>query len=1472
MGRLRTLTILMTLGAWGATSFGAPPDDAPPDQGLAPAPAERPAPPVDPSRYVKAAASLAKKGDPKAADYIEAADRYRDMLSADDQATLDGLKTSRTDPAPANPPADAPPALGGGLTEPASAPGGTTKDRAVRMLAQARMALADGQIEQARRFAQDAQALKAEFKASEDHPGRVLDDIDRVASGISTRGGTPTDAKQQARWLLQGAREQLAAGNYEECEKKVNEARALNIHWTLFDDTPSKVAADLAKLKPKTTAPGTRGDRTQAQAKLKQAREMLASGDYDAAEGIASEVASWNVRFSLLGDNPQKVVAAARALRKRDLTRNAGKNAQPSEALYNAAVAQARQFYNAGRLDEAEAQARRALAMNVSPSLTAERAESVMHDVSIARERAATPSPSPTAVASAPALGAAPSDPAVSPAQAPVPIVPAEPPSAAAEKAGTQLLEQGDKAGAMAKFDEARTLHQQEEAAATGLAAPAAPPALAEAPPAQAPGLGDAPPAQPPALAPVGEPAAAPALSGPAAEPLASPAGPGGDALEQARALLTNGNYPAARTAALRAKDSGAGLAADEMLAQIGQTEQQAALQIYESAIAAIRKGTDADMGHARILLNELTSLEGLDESTQQKVQDLLYKLAPERAGKAEIGTVEDKDAVEAQKLNAEVGTKVAEARRLMETDPEKAIALLLATVDQVKASGCKPAVVKNMTHRLELAVETARKDKAAFDNKMKEKGFRAEIERKRLRILEADKARKERMKDLMARAEEATAAGRYEDAEKFYGMAADLDPNEVAAIAGRTMSRIKRHYERDLRTKSAKEETALEAWQLVDESAIVSANVQRNGIEYDKGFVALTKSRRDLARRMAPVKAPEIVETEKVLNKPISLNLEKKTLGEALQYLSEMTGLNIVTDTRALAEESLTMNSPVDFKVNDLKLKTALKLMLNNMSLTYRVDEGGVVMITSPQSNRQKTETRVYQVADLVIPLTNRTQNSAVNANPLGPQIPGGVLDPTNLQVQAAAMSNGGAFTPPVAMKTEEGQTFERTDRPDFMPLINLIKASVQPGTWNDFHGSSDMNGAYGQGAGMAGGGAGGEPDAQIGTITPFYLNISLIIRHTAEVHDDIVDLLRQLRRLQDLQVSIEVRFITVSDSFFEQIGVDFDFSIQSDAIGRKSTLANVNPAVLPGANTTGTNVTGGTTATTAGTNDYIVNPIRDHAIGSKAPLIVGHTGASTGNGNPGDFTPDFQLPFTQGSAGVISPFNALTGNTAATFGIAFLSDLEVYLFITAVQGDTRSNIVQAPKVTSFNGAQASVFNFTSRNYVATLTPIVGAGAVAFFPTIGQVPDGVTLIVTPVVSADRRYVRMTLAPNFITFTQFDTFTIPAAVGGGGLGGQSSAINAQVQLPVFSLTNVSTTVTVPDGGTVLLGGVKRLREQRIEAGVPILAKTPLIDRFFRNIGIGRTTDSLMLMVTPRIIILEEEEEKLGIPPVQNVTF
>ena len=65
-------------------------------------------------------------------------------------------------------------------------------------------------------------------------------------------------------------------------------------------------------------------------------------------------------------------------------------------------------------------------------------------------------------------------------------------------------------------------------------------------------------------------------------------------------------------------------------------------------------------------------------------------------------------------------------------------------------------------------------------------------------------------------------------------------------------------------------------------------------------------------------------------------------------------------------------------------------------------------------------------------------------------------------------------------------------------------------------------------------------------------------------------------------------------------------------------------------------------------------------------------------------------------------------------------------------------------------------------------------AQAIGFQPGIGTIPDGVGLNVTPVVTADRRYVRLSLGANFSTINGLMNFPVAGGVsgtgGGGGLG------------------------------------------------------------------------------------------------------
>src|SRR4029078_3592802 len=107
---------------------------------------------------------------------------------------------------------------------------------------------------------------------------------------------------------------------------------------------------------------------------------------------------------------------------------------------------------------------------------------------------------------------------------------------------------------------------------------------------------------------------------------------------------------------------------------------------------------------------------------------------------------------------------------------------------------------------------------------------------------------------------------------------------------------------------------------------------------------------------------------------------------------------------------------------------------------------------------------------------------------------------------------------------------------------------------------------------------------------------------------------------------------------------------------------------------------------------------------------------------------------------------------------------------------------------------------------------------------------------VQAVVSADRRFVRLTLVPFFSQVGDVQEFTFQGTTTtDSGTTIQDPSNHDQdvtnnitktvsgtpVQLPTFAITTVTTTVSVPDGGTSLLRGIKRLREQSAALGSQI---------------------------------------------------
>jgi type II secretory pathway component GspD/PulD (secretin) len=342
----------------------------------------------------------------------------------------------------------------------------------------------------------------------------------------------------------------------------------------------------------------------------------------------------------------------------------------------------------------------------------------------------------------------------------------------------------------------------------------------------------------------------------------------------------------------------------------------------------------------------------------------------------------------------------------------------------------------------------------------------------------------------------------------------------------------------------------------------------------------------------------------------------------------------------------------------------------------------------------------------------------------------------------------------------------------------------------------------------------------------------MSLVVNQTPDIIEEIAALLKSLRRLQDREVSIEVKMVTLSESFYERMGVDFNMDIRTRNV-------NIEPNITSGINQ----------------NAPYINTLRT-------------SGNIVGLQAPGVPTSNLDVPVTSTSFQLATPpFGGFQNNFAdggLSLGLSFLNNIQVSMFMEAAQGDRRINVMQAPKLTMFNGQSATMQIQDQQFFLTGITVSTANGQLVFTPNNNPYPIGVQMTIQPTISGDGTYVRMNinhqvtnLASTNVPLFPITTFITPVFEGGSQ--GQPIPFTQYVQQPTITSLLIQTTVAVPDGGTVLLGGFKTLSEGRNEFGPPIIGKIPYLDRLFRNTAYGRDAQSLLLMVTPRIIINREEQ-------------
>src|SRR3982751_321998 len=94
-------------------------------------------------------------------------------------------------------------------------------------------------------------------------------------------------------------------------------------------------------------------------------------------------------------------------------------------------------------------------------------------------------------------------------------------------------------------------------------------------------------------------------------------------------------------------------------------------------------------------------------------------------------------------------------------------------------------------------------------------------------------------------------------------------------------------------------------------------------------------------------------------------------TFGEAIDFLRDVSGLNIHVNWKALEPESVTADTPVNIRVRSVSMRKVLNLLLSEASggdtLAWYAD-GGVIEITTKEMADKKVYTKVYPVDDLIM------------------------------------------------------------------------------------------------------------------------------------------------------------------------------------------------------------------------------------------------------------------------------------------------------------------------------------------------------------------------------------------------------------------------------------------------------------------------------------------------------------------------
>ena len=170
--------------------------------------------------------------------------------------------------------------------------------------------------------------------------------------------------------------------------------------------------------------------------------------------------------------------------------------------------------------------------------------------------------------------------------------------------------------------------------------------------------------------------------------------------------------------------------------------------------------------------------------------------------------------------------------------------------------------------------------------------------------------------------------------------------------------------------------------------------------------------------------------------------------------------------------------------------------------------------------------------------------------------------------------------------------------------------------------------------------------------------------------------------------------------------------------------------------------------------------------------------------------------------------------------------SDYIVDLELSAAQREGKGEVVSKPSVTTANQKEAVISQGTEIPYQEAASS--GAATIQFKKAVLE------LRVTPLITPDNRL------QLDISVKKERVGTVIVTTGG-------------VNVPSIDTSELTTTVFMGDGQTVVLGGILETERRDSETKVPGLGDIPFFGHLFKTTGKVNNKDELLIFVTPKIL-------------------